>query len=400
MVKKRKKASVSSALFLWTIFVSLVGCSTSVTPIEPGNFQPEDDEVRLWKQSQELQARFDRSGLVYEDEIVTEYVNRVGSSVIPKNFSQQVKFSVKVLKHPVPNAFALPHGAFYIHSGMLGRMTNEAQLASVIGHEVSHITHRHTLQTFRSVKQAAAFGSTLQIIAAPAGIYGTAAVLLGALGTLAAVSGYSQALEEEADIQGLRLMVNAGYDPREAVKVIENVKTYVEQDEIKEPFFFSTHPRLEERKASYQRLLETDYSGVTGKRGEEDFATIIARVRIENAQLELARGRYAFAQQSIEQCLDMDPHNSRAHFTLGEIHRQRGQEGDHAKAETAYLRAIELSPAFAEPHRGIALIYLKSARPESAKEQFQKYLELKPNAQDRPYIENYLRGIGPGKVQP
>jgi len=69
------------------------------------------------------------------------------------------------------------------------------------------------LQRFRTTKNTAAFAKTLQVLAAPAGIYGSGALMLGSIGAMAALSGYSQEAEREADEVGLELMVRAGYDP-------------------------------------------------------------------------------------------------------------------------------------------------------------------------------------------
>jgi predicted Zn-dependent protease len=398
--RKKKKAG-RLAILLCAALLSPAACGTErLAPIGQEGFQPEEDEKRLWKEARELQIRFDRSGLVNEDVVVTAYVNQVALRIIPEKLTEEIRFEIKVLKHPAPNAFALPHGALYIHTGFLARMENEAQLAAVLGHEVSHIIHRHTLQTFRNVKQAAAFASTLGVIGAPAGLYGMGVVVLGTVGALAAVSGYSQSLEEEADTEGLRLMVNAGYDPGEALKVIENVKRYVEQEEIKEPFFFSTHPRLEERKASYQRLLNTEYKGRKGLRGQEEFSAKMTQAILENAFLEMARGRFTLAQGSIENCIALEADNGKAHFSLAELFRQRGLEADQERAEKEYQIAIDLEPQFAKPHRGLGLLYYKRGRNDLAREHFEKYLDLDPRARDRAYIEQYLREIEAGKASP
>ena len=181
---EQKKNPSRRARLLCVLLLILYACTTSLKPVGEGGFQPEEDERRLWKEAQELQLRFDKSGLVYENVLVTEYVNQVALKLIPTNVAQEIGFQIKILKHPVPNAFALPHGALYIHTGMLARMENEAQLAAIIGHEASHIIRRHTLQTFRNVKQAAAFATTLAVIGAPAGMYGLGVVLLGTVGTL------------------------------------------------------------------------------------------------------------------------------------------------------------------------------------------------------------------------
>jgi Tfp pilus assembly protein PilF len=195
-------------------------------------------------------------------------------------------------------------------------------------------------------------------------------------------------------------MANAGYDPGEAPKAIENLKRYVEQEEIKEPFFFSTHPRLEERKVSYQRLLDTEYKGRTGWQGKELFQTKMARVVLENALLEMARGRFTSAQESIANCIALETDNCKAHFALAELFRQRGVEGDLDRAETEYQIAIVLEPQFAEPHRGMGLLYYKKGRTDLARAHFKKYLELNPGAKDRAYIEQFLREIETGRAYP
>ena len=139
---RKKKKPGRLAILLYAAFLSITACATErVAPITQNGFQPEEDEKRLWKEARELQMRFDRSGLVYEDVVVTAYVNQVASKIIPEKLTKEIGFEIKILKHPVPNAFALPHGAVYVHTGFLARMENEAQLAAVLGHEVSHILH-------------------------------------------------------------------------------------------------------------------------------------------------------------------------------------------------------------------------------------------------------------------
>jgi predicted Zn-dependent protease len=378
-----------------------LGCAASaLAPLGEEGFQLEDDEQRLWKEGRELQSRFDSSGLIEQDPFLTAYINEVAAKIAPEKVKEKIRLEIKVLKNPAPNAFALPHGLIYVHTGFLARMRNEAQLAAVLGHEIIHITYRHTLQTFRNVKQGAAFASTLGVIGAPAGLYGLGVVMLGSLGALAAVSGYSQSLEEEADAEGLRAMAHAGYDPREAVKVMENVNRYLEQEEIKEPYFFSTHPRVAERTASYQRLLDRHYREAGGWLREDAFRIKMSQTVLENALLEISRGRFALAQESIEECLAREADNSKAHFALAELFRRRGLESDRERSENEYKIALRLEPRSADAHRGIGLLYYKIGQGDLAREHFQTYLGLSPGAKDRAYIEQYLREIDAGGLYP
>src|SRR4030067_1130229 len=95
----------------------------------------------------------------------------------------------------------------------LQEWTTEAQLATLLAHEMTHATHRHAIKQFRDARNKTAF---LAVITA--GTSGLAAPL-GALGTLAAITGYSREQEAEADREGFKLMVKAGYDPGEAPKL-------------------------------------------------------------------------------------------------------------------------------------------------------------------------------------
>jgi Zn-dependent protease with chaperone function len=378
-----------------------LGCAASaLAPIGEGGFQLEDDEQRLWKEARELQSRFDSSGLVEQDPFLTAYINEVAATIAPEKVKEKIRLEIKILKNPAPNAFALPHGLIYVHTGFLARMENEAQLAAVLGHEIIHITYRHTLQTFRNVKQGAAFASTLGVIGAPAGLYGLGVVMLGSLGALAAVSGYSQSLEEEADAGGLRAMAHAGYDPREAVKVMQNIKRYLEQEEIKEPYFFSTHPRVAERTASYQRLLEQHYRQAAGWLREDAFRAKLSQTILEHALLEISRGRFALAQESLEKCLAREADNSKAHFALAELFRRRGLESDRERSEDEYKIALGLDPRSADAHRGIGLLYYRIGQGDLASEHFRAYLGLSPGAKDRAYIEQFLREIDAGGLYP
>ena len=393
MSTSQTKGTLHNSLAKFCLALTFLAACTGATiaPIGQGKFELEEEEARLWLQARELQSSFDRSGLVYEDALLTTYLSQVVLKLIPPAVSQEMSFVVKVLKHPTPNAFALPHGTFYIHTGMLAQMEDEAQLASVVGHELSHIINRHTLQTFRTTRQAAAFGTTVGVIGAPAGVYGLGVILLGSLGTLAAVSGYSQALEDEADAQGLRLMVQAGYDPRAALKVIANLKSYVEEAEIKEPFFFSTHPLLEERIASYGRLIESDYRVQHGRQGKEEYRTITEAALLENVGLEVAKGRFGLAQKSLEKSLALNANNPKGHFLLAELFRQRGSPGDKENAEKEYLKTVELKADFADAYRGLGLLALKTGSFDVVRKYFGTYLALKPEAKDRAYIEEFLK---------
>jgi len=244
------------------LLLSLAGCATtSLPPVTSKDFVFEDDERRLWNRSEEEEQSIARSGMLYQDQELEAYLNSIAKKVQPAEAYKLIPFRIHVLKNPYCNAFAYPNGHIYIHTGILARMDNEAQLATLIAHEMTHATHRHQVREFRGMlNKSALFASTRSLIGGLPGV-GDLTTVLGEIGTKAAINGHSRDLETEADMVGIKLVVKAGYDAREAPKLFQHLKQEMEEDEQEEPFFFGSHPRLAERSENYNDFL--------GKRGTE-----------------------------------------------------------------------------------------------------------------------------------
>ena len=202
------------------IFALASACSSDIPPIGVrGGEQFNNEEQRLWKAAEAEEERLDDSGQLYEDVAVEAYVNEVLQHLVKTSGKSTLAFRAKLVKNPLLNAFTYPNGVIYVHTGILARMENEAQLATLLAHEMTHATHRHALQGQRSLKAKTATLAGLQMLMAPLGAYGGVITLLGAVGTMSAVTGYSRDLEREADSEGLEMMVRAGYSPTEAPKL-------------------------------------------------------------------------------------------------------------------------------------------------------------------------------------
>lgn len=381
-----------------SILVLLLGTSCETTNILPvgksDNFQPEEDERRLWNRSLEEQQRLDSSTSLYGNPDWVAYVNQVAQRLIPEDVKgKDFHIQIRVIKNPLLNAFAYPQGVIYVHTGILAKMENEAQLATLLGHEMTHALRRHAIQNMRSVKNKTAVFAGFQVLTLPFGLVGSLANLLGAVGTMAAVTGYSRDLESEADQNGLALMVRAGYNPNEAPKLFEHLKKDVEEQKVTEPFFFGTHPRLQERIENYRTLLESTYTGAKGETGADRFMAKIVPLLLDNAELDIAMGRFQSAEKGLARALEKEQENAQAHYYLGEVFRQRAQEGDQEKAEKEYGLAVNYNPMYAQPHKGLGLLAYKQGLKEKARVELSKYLSLAPSTEDRGYIEQYLQAL-------
>ena len=336
------------------------------------------DEASLWREADEFDRALERSGKVDPDPVLAAYLQGIMDRLYPEF---RGRFRVRLLNAQQINAFALPNGSVYVNAGLVARFQNEAQLATVLAHEGAHFIHRHSLQQAERVRNAAAFALVVSMLGVP---------LAGDLIALSSMFGFSREHEREADSVGYQRLVAAGYDPRESIRTFEHLQAEIRAEEIKEPFFFASHPKLQERIESFSELSR----GADG--GElrlERFVETSGRLRLQSLAANLAAYRY---KQLI--LVLADPARRRefppeASYYLGEAYRLRGDKGDAELAEREYRIAIEGAPGFAPSYRALGLAQYRRGDKGDAAIQLGRYLELAPTAADRGYVENLLTGM-------
>ncbi len=368
------------------------GCATlRPVPVTEALMSSEDEQM-LWRRAQEEQDAINGSGVLYQDAELENYLKLIVKKLQVNSTSPNISFQIKVVKDPNLNAFAFPNSVIYVHTGILARMDNEAQLAALLAHEMTHCTHRHTLRVLRSIKDRPAyFGAVRKTLAKIATVRGLAQ-FLGITGSMAAVSGYTRELETEADRVGLDLMVKANYDPREALKLFEHLRQEIEIEGFEEPYFFGTHPNVHQRVENVNNWLVAKYRGKgTGFKNRKIFQSKMSRLILDNARLDLRQGRFYIAQRTVKKYLTTKPEDARAYYLLGEIFRQRGLQNDTRTALENYEKAISLNPSFAEPHKAMGLIHYKDGDRRLAKKFFESCLLLSPDTPDKAYIQGYLK---------
>jgi predicted Zn-dependent protease len=414
----------------WLVILCLLvpGCaSRNVPPIGAGGqpFKPEADERALWAKAEKEEETLLKKAKVYDDPMLENYLAQVGDRLTPDDVRDAggPGFKFAVLRDPTLNAFALPNGHIYVHTGLLSRLDNESQLAMIVGHEMTHVTHRHALsferdaQTKQILYTVAAIAASIGVAAlagsrAQKGDYVGAAVIgqtanailgLGlALTAMAAINGYGRDLERDADNGGMDNLVRAGYDPKEAPKVFALLRSESKDRGSLETFFFGSHPKLTERIETTEGLLKTKYAdaamAVTTTRDTEDFQLRMRTVVRENALEDIRAGRFAVAQRQLDRVLAITAKDPIAHTYYGDLHRlqaQRARESakkdEHARlALASYETAVDLDPTAPEPHRQLGFLYYQLKDTPKAKAAFEKYLALKPAASDAKRIKEYL----------
>ncbi len=417
-MKRMQRILHVAALIFLPIFITFCA-STSLPPLSLNPATPlESDEKQIWESSLEEQGKLDKSEKVIQDPLMEEYLGEIGLRLLPAPLrdSDLLSFRFKVINDSALNAFAYPNGALYVHSGLIARVENEAQLATIIAHEMSHSIHRHAVRSIRNQKnkQLLYIGGIIGLSFLFAILTGqqleegnqvgaqvlnnTARILIGLglpLAILASINGYSREMEREADEVGMGLLARANYDLNEAPKIFELFQETYGDSVAAENFFFGSHPQNSERIGNYQELLAGPYVEAAKEEGRiKNTAAFFRRTRVivrENALLDIQGGRFNLAQRALDRVLGLTPRDPIAHFYYGEFHRlsEKTAEGEE-RAISRYQMAMQYNPQYPEPFRAIGLIYYGQNKQEEAREALEKYLSLEPKAKDREQIREYL----------
>jgi predicted Zn-dependent protease len=194
---------------------------------------------------------------LYQDRDLSSYVDSIGQALGRVSHLPSLKWHFRLLDSPVVNAFALPGGYIYITRGIVANLNSEAQLAGVIGHEIGHVTARHSAQQVTN-QQLAQVGLIASMIAFKGAreYGGLAAQGLGLL-----FLKYSRDHETQADELGVQYSVKARYDPRQIPPTYDMLKRIGERSGSSLPGFLSTHPDPGNREVRTRELAEASISG-------------------------------------------------------------------------------------------------------------------------------------------
>jgi predicted Zn-dependent protease len=228
----------------------VAGCATNpATGQRQISFVSQSKEIAMGREADP--AILAQYGL-YGDSTVQRYVDSVGQKLASVSERPGLTWHFRVLDSPVVNAFALPGGYIYITRGILAYLNSEAQLAGVLGHEIGHVTARHTAQQITR--------SDLSMIGLLAGAVFVDAfrpdTLLAQQGLSLLFLKYSRDDESQADQLGVQYAVRAGYDPREIPPTYAMLKRVEERSGSSLPSFLQTHPDPGDREIRTLQLAQ------------------------------------------------------------------------------------------------------------------------------------------------
>lgn len=195
-----------------------------------------------WQLGQQLSQEIARQVRINNDPAINSYIRNMGQRIVAQTNMANLPWNFYVVDDPSINAFAVPGGHVYVHTGLIANSDNASELAGVMAHEIAHVLARHSteqisrqygLQMLASVVLGQNPGQLAQIAAS---IVGTGAM-----------ARFSREAEREADELGIQAMHRAGYNPAGMASMFEELLEHRQSSPGRIEQFFSTHPVTEER---------------------------------------------------------------------------------------------------------------------------------------------------------
>ena len=225
-----------------------------------------------WQLGAQLSRDIERQVRLNTDPTVNSYVESLGRRIVAQTPMANLPWQFHVVEDPSINAFAIPGGHVYVHTGLIANADNASELAGVMAHEISHVVARHSTEQISrqyglSILAGIALGQNPNELAKLA----TAIVAQGALAR------YSRSAEQEADRLGVGFMARAGYNPRGMVTMFQELLEHQQRQPGAVEKFFSTHPLTQDRIRDVEAEIQRagNPSGITD---EPQFQSARARV--------------------------------------------------------------------------------------------------------------------------
>lgn len=230
-----------------------------------------------------------------EDAEVSGYLNRLGQRLISHSSEARQELEFFVLRDTTLNAFAMPGGFIGVHTGLITASQSESELASVIAHEISHVTQRHLARMLGKQSQAqlvSVLAMAVAILAARGSPdVATGATLAGQAAGVQHQLNFSRDFEREADRLGINLLEKSGFDIRDMASFFDRLQNFGRLYENNAPGYLRTHPLTTERIADMgNRISQRPYRQVPDSL---DYLLVRAKLRAQEGETRDAVTHFA-----------------------------------------------------------------------------------------------------------
>jgi hypothetical protein len=354
-------------------------------------------------------AQFERRSLLHADEAVTALVRRIGEDLAPAPTDPYFNYEFYVIRDPSPNAFAMPNGHLYVHTGMLARLKDSSELAALLAHEITHVAGHHSIVQYR-IKPGQVFDL----------------IFTGGVITLFTQLKYSRELEQEADDRAPAMLLAADYDPHAVPELMEILAQDFEGLQPRMATIWTTHPDPEARLAASLAIVA---DMPTRARDVAEFDAIVYPLRLLTVR-DYIQDDYPYTAIALGESLrDAYPDDLDLRMLVGDawqalgprsefvpedltdrdrrrnlrrrIVRTRSErftemmatpEGQEAYARNlnyareVYAGILEANSDYAAAYRGLGEVYEALEQPREAARSYLEYVRRTPEADDRPVI--------------
>lgn len=370
---------------------------------------------------EDLMRRARRSLVFLDDPQVNAYLQSLGQKLVARSDNPQQDFRFFAIADASVNAFAVPGGFVGVHTGLILAAQSEAELASVLAHEVAHITQRHIprmiAESQKTTLPAMAAILAAMVLAGSGGKGGDAAIALTSATVAQKGINFTRAAEEEADRIGIALLAGSGFDPRAMPAFFERLQALNRHNETNLPEYLRTHPVTTARIADTRdRAERARYQQVPDS---SEFLHIRAKIRalvpgdaaelVQGFQSNLQQGKYASidaerygyvialtrarrydaARTELKKLIERSPSNITYRIAQAELEMAAGRV---STALPIYEAAYKRNPGFYPLQRYYSQALLKAGRGSEAVVIVREAIKQQP--EDPALYELWAQGAG------
>lgn len=375
--------------------VFFTGCAVDpVTGKKQLMMVSQQQEIGIDKQQSPFQFSSDYG--ITRDAGINQYVSDTGRGLLPNVHRPQMPYNFQCVNATYINAYAFPGGTIAVTRGILLKLDNEAELASLLGHELGHVNARHAAEQMSKGQLSSLLVSGLSIAASTQGAgLGQLTQQLGMLGQGLLLSKYSRDNEKEADYLGNEYMVKAGYPSKGFVGLMEMLQSLHKENPSAAQVLFSTHPMSSERLNSAVQRKKGVYNytekySLKRERYMDNIASLRAKRKgielLQQGEKHLAEKEYDKAENSFKKSINKLKEDYTAHVLMSKCLMLRKKP---AQALSYANTAKKLYPAEIQGYyiAGIANNELKKYG--KAYQNFSKCDELLPGNPQMKFYKGY-----------
>lgn len=349
------------------------------------------DERGIWMEADEDERVLRDSALLIRDQVLNQYVKGVLCREVGEDRCNSTR--VYIVEVPQFNASMAPNGTMRVWSGLLLRAQNEAELATVLGHEFAHFELRHSLSGEKKRRDAASIAAWIGVLAAGAANYGAGGASSSASSLQIAVIGsyykFNRDQEAAADLLSLKYMGKSPYDPNAASQVWTAVMAEADARSVARGLkpgreykagYFDSHPPSPER-AAYLKA-EADKMGKNGELRAKEYREAIRPFLPRLLAAQVKSNDFGGSEYLLQSLSKTEGWTGDLLFARGELFRERANPRDLATAADLFREAIAKGYTQPEVHRELGLSLLRNGQEAEGKAALNQYLNLNPNASD------------------